>query len=63
VVVLGIAGGKVAVSVDELLGKQDVVMKPLGEYLGKVEGVEGAAILADGGITLIIDLEFVLRNL
>jgi two-component system chemotaxis sensor kinase CheA len=55
VVVLGIAGGKVAVSVDELLGKQDVVMKPLGEYLGKVEGVEGAAILADG--------EFVLRNL
>jgi two-component system chemotaxis sensor kinase CheA len=63
VVVLGIAGGKVAVSVDELLGKQDVVMKPLGEYLGKVEGVEGAAILADGSITLIIDLEFVLRNL
>jgi two-component system chemotaxis sensor kinase CheA len=63
VVVLGTAGGKVAVSVDELLGKQDVVMKPLGEYLGKVEGVEGAAILADGGITLIIDLEFVLRNL
>jgi two-component system chemotaxis sensor kinase CheA len=63
VVVLGIAGGKVAISVDELLDKQDVVTKPLGEYLVKVEGVEGAAILADGSITLIIDVEFVLRNL
>jgi len=63
VVVLGMAGEKVALAVDELLGKQDVVMKSLGEYLGKVEGVEGAAILADGSITLIIDVEFVLRNL
>lgn len=63
VVVLGIAEGKVAISVDELLDKQDVVTKPLGEYLGKVEGVEGAAILADGSITLIIDVEFVLRNM
>jgi two-component system, chemotaxis family, sensor kinase CheA len=63
VVVLGLAGEKVALSVDELLDKRDVVMKPFGEYLGKVEGVEGAAILADGSITLIIDVEFVLRNL
>ncbi len=61
VVVLGLAEKKIAVSVDELLGKQDVVMKPLGEYLGTVEGVEGAAILTDGSVTLIIDVEYVLR--
>lgn len=62
VVVLDLAGEKVALAVDELLGKQDVVMKPLGEYLGQVEGVEGAAILADGSITLIIDVEYILRK-
>ena len=63
VVVLGLAEKKVAVSVDELLDKQDVVMKPLGEYLGMVEGVEGAAILADGSVTLIINVEFIMRCL
>jgi two-component system, chemotaxis family, sensor kinase CheA len=63
VVLLGLAEKKVAVSVDELLDKQDVVMKPLGEYLGMIEGVEGAAILADGSVTLIINVEFVMRCL
>lgn len=63
VVVLEIAGENVAVSVDELLDKQGVVMKSLGEYLGKVDGVEGAAILADGSVTLIVDVDYVLRNI
>ncbi len=59
VVVLGFAEKKIAISVDELLGKQDLVMKPLGEYLGVVKGVTGAAILTDGSVTLIIDAEYV----
>jgi two-component system chemotaxis sensor kinase CheA len=63
VVVLALAEKRVAVSIDELFDKQDVVMKPLGGYLGTVEGVEGAAILADGSVTLIINVEFVLRSL
>lgn len=63
VVVLGLAEKKIAVSVDELLDKQDVVMKPLGEYLGAVEGVEGAAILADGSVTVVMDIEYILRGL
>ena len=43
--------------VDELVGKQQVVIKPLSPYLGTVRGVEGAAILPDGSVTLILDVE------
>lgn len=60
IVVVGLAEKRMALCVDELLGKQDVVMKPLGDYLGKAKGIEGAFILADGNVTLIIDVEAVL---
>jgi len=56
-VVVGLAEKRVALFVDELLGKQEVVMKSLGDYLGKVKGIEGASILADGSVTLIVDVE------
>jgi len=56
VVVVGLAEKRLALAVDELLGKQEVVMKSLGDYLGRVKGVEGVSILADGSITLIVDV-------
>ncbi len=43
--------------VDELVGKQQVVIKPLSPYLGAVRGVEGTAILPDGSVTPILDVE------
>jgi two-component system chemotaxis sensor kinase CheA len=43
--------------VDALVGKQQLVVKPLNAYLGAVRGVEGAAVLPDGAITLILNLE------
>jgi two-component system chemotaxis sensor kinase CheA len=43
--------------VDELIGKQQVVIKPLGPYPGTVRGIEGAAILPDGSVTLVLDVE------
>jgi len=43
--------------VDELLGKQEVVIKSLGEKFQHVEGVSGGAILGDGRVGLILDLE------
>jgi two-component system chemotaxis sensor kinase CheA len=43
--------------VDALVGKQQLVVKPLNAYLGAVRGVEGAAVLPDGSITLILNLE------
>jgi two-component system chemotaxis sensor kinase CheA len=42
--------------VDELLGQQQVVIKSLGEGLGKVMGVSGGAIMGDGRISLILDV-------
>jgi two-component system chemotaxis sensor kinase CheA len=43
--------------VDELIGKQEVVIKSLGEKFEHVEGVAGGAILGDGRVGLILDLE------
>ncbi len=61
VVIVRLAEKKVALAVDELLGKQEVVMKSIGDYLGRVEGIEGASVLADGSVTLIVDIEAALR--
>jgi two-component system chemotaxis sensor kinase CheA len=42
--------------VDDLLGKQEVVIKNLGEGLGKIPGIAGGAILGDGRVGLILDM-------
>ncbi len=51
------AGRDEVLVVDELVGKQQVVLKPLSPYLGTVQGVAGAAILPEGSVTLILDVE------
>lgn len=43
--------------VDELVGKQEVVIKSLGPTLQGISGVAGGAILGDGRVGLILDLE------
>ncbi len=55
VVVIEDAGRPVALVVDELLGKQEVVIKSLGDAFQGVRGVAGGAILGDGRIGLILD--------
>lgn len=42
--------------VDDLLGKQEVVIKNLGEKFKEIRGVAGGAILGDGQISLILDV-------
>ncbi|MBI5083896.1 MAG: chemotaxis protein CheA [Acidobacteria bacterium] len=42
--------------VDELVGKQEVVIKSLGETFHGVSGIAGGAILGDGRVGLILDL-------
>jgi len=46
---------KCALMVDELLGQQQVVIKSLGEGIGNLKGISGAAIMGDGNISLILD--------
>lgn len=41
--------------VDRLLERQEVVIKPLGAYLGDIEGISGATIMGDGSVVLILD--------
>ena len=41
--------------VDSLMERQEIVVKPLGNYLGDVEGISGATILSDGNVALILD--------
>jgi two-component system chemotaxis sensor kinase CheA len=55
VVVIEDNGHPVALVVDELLGKQEVVIKSLGDAFRGVRGVAGGAILGDGRIGLILD--------
>ena len=48
-------GKQYAIMVDELINKQEVVIKNLGQVLGTLPGIAGGAILGDGSIALILD--------
>jgi len=56
VVVVEEDGRKCCLLVDDLLAQQQVVIKSLGEALGRVRGVSGGAIMGDGRVTLILDV-------
>lgn len=49
--------GKFALLVDELVGRQQVVIKTLGGFLAKTEGVSGGAVMGNGEIALILNVE------
>ena len=49
-------GKRSCLLVDELLAQQQVVIKNLGEGIGKVKGASGGAIMGDGRISLILDV-------
>lgn len=54
-------GSQFCLLVDELAGKQEVVIKSLGETFRNIRGVAGGAILGDGRVGLILDLAAILR--
>jgi two-component system chemotaxis sensor kinase CheA len=54
-VIMESAGQAYALLVDEMVTKQEVVIKSLGAYLQGISGVSGGAILGDGQIALILD--------
>ena len=47
--------GDIAFVVDRLIAEIDVIVKPLGEGLDKLQVFQGATILGDGSVALIID--------
>jgi two-component system chemotaxis sensor kinase CheA len=56
VVVVSTGTQELGLVVDELLGQEEVVIKPLADYLRVESGFGGATILGDGGISLILDI-------
>jgi len=56
VIVAESEGRKKCLLADEVLGKQEVVIKSLGEAFGAVKGVAGGAIMGDGRVGLILDV-------
>ncbi|MGD6793742.1 chemotaxis protein CheW [Metabacillus indicus] len=50
-----------ALMVDSFIGQQEIVLKPLGNYLNSVFAVSGATILGDGQVALIIDCNALIK--
>ncbi len=48
-------GRKACLLIDEVVGNQQIVVKSLSEYLGRVDGISGCSILGDGMVSFIID--------
>jgi two-component system chemotaxis sensor kinase CheA len=55
VVIVEHSGRVSALLVDEMVSKQEVVIKNLGAFMQGLPGVSGGAILGDGSIALILD--------
>ncbi len=56
VVVTTIGGKHIGCIVDNLVGQEEVVIKPLGAMLHGTKGISGATITGNGGIALILDM-------
>jgi len=55
ILVVGLAHRRLGIAVDELLGQQDVVVKPLGGRLRHTPGIAGATDLGDRNPVLVLD--------
>jgi two-component system chemotaxis sensor kinase CheA len=62
VVIIEGVGRRLGLLVDEVVTQQQVVIKSLGQGLGRTKYISGAAILADGRVGLIINVEEIAGN-
>ncbi|WP_028471204.1 chemotaxis protein CheA [Neptunomonas japonica] len=62
VVILTVGTLRVGFVVDQLVGQEEVVIKPLGTILHGTPGLSGATITGDGRIALIIDIPNLLKR-
>jgi two-component system chemotaxis sensor kinase CheA len=56
VVVVNVGTQKIGLMVDALIGQEEVVIKPLADYLHERNCFSGATIVGDGRISLILDV-------
>lgn len=62
VVIVTVGTRRVGFVVDQLIGQEEVVIKPLGKMLQGTPGMAGATITGDGTIALILDVPSLLRR-
>jgi len=62
VVIVTVGTQRVGFVVDQLIGQEEVVIKPLGKMLNGTPGMAGATITGDGTIALILDVPSMLKR-
>lgn len=55
------AGQLVAIEVDSLRERMDVMLSPPAGLLSRIPGILGTTLLGDGGVLLVLDLEYVVK--
>ena len=55
-------GKSLCVLIDELIGTQEIVVKPIPTYVKKVRGISGCTQLGDGSIALILDVSGLMQD-
>lgn len=53
--IIAVEDKSVAIFIDNLIGEQEIVVKPIPSYIKKVKGLSGCTQLGDGSIALILD--------
>jgi two-component system chemotaxis sensor kinase CheA len=62
VIICNIGEKTVGIKVHSVVGQEEVVIKPLGEFLKNIKGISGATIRGDGRVILILDIPSVILH-
>jgi len=57
------SGYKYAITVEQVIGNQELIVKQLGEFIPDIIGIEGATILGDGSVAPVLDLPGLIRTI
>jgi two-component system chemotaxis sensor kinase CheA len=60
-VIVRVGDRPAALAVDRLMDQQEVVVKSLGNTIGRTRGVAGGSILGDGEVALILDVATLMK--
>ena len=61
-IVLGLGLERIAFQVDEVLGEQEVLVKPLGPQLARVRNVAGASVLGTGQVVPVLNVPDLMKS-
>jgi two-component system chemotaxis sensor kinase CheA len=57
IIIIKAEENRAAVIVDQILGSEEIVVKPMPEYFRQIKNFSGTSILGDGAIAMIIDVQ------